>query len=103
MRITISEVRRIVREEIELAEAKKAKKDGKGETLGGMSQKSAKRMVSKLADDPGPTFSDIVDFAKGWQAEDPEAYAATLMRRAGVEPTQGPKTSGGKKVEKRSK
>ena len=87
MRITLSEIRRIVREELEINEKKKSGK----EPLGGMSKQSAKKMVSKLSDDPGPTFQDILQFAKGWQAEDPEAYAATLMRKAGKEPTRGPK------------
>jgi hypothetical protein len=82
MRIKISEIRQIIREEIE--EAAKKKKP-----LGGMSKKTAQKMVSKLSDDPGPTFQDIIGFAKGWQARDPEAYAATLMRTAGGEPRRG--------------
>ncbi len=91
MRITIAEIRRIVREELAIQEKKENK-----ETLGGMSKTTAKRMVSKLSDDPGPTFQDIVNFAKGWQAENPEAYAATLMRKAGKEPTKGSKMKGSK-------
>jgi hypothetical protein len=82
MRIKLSEIRQIIREEITLSEKK-------GKALGGMSKKTAQKMVSKLSDDPGPTFQDMVDFAKGWQAEDPEAYADTLMRTAGKEPTKG--------------
>jgi len=81
MRIKLSEIRQIVREEIKEAGKKKEKKP-----LGGMSKKTAQKMVSKLSDDPGPTFQDIIGFAKGWQARNPEAYAATLMRTAGEEP-----------------
>lgn len=84
MRIKLSEIRQIVREEIREAAKKKEKKP-----LGGMSKKTAQKMVSKLSDDSGPTFQDIIGFAKGWQARDPEAYAATLMRTAGEEPRRG--------------
>ena len=86
MRIKLSEIRQIIREEIE--EAAKKKKP-----LGGMSKKTAQKMVSKLSDDPGPTFQDIIGFAKGWQARDPEAYAATLMRTAGKDHSKRPKTN----------
>ena len=60
--------------------------------LGGMTRDTAKSMVAKISRAPGPTFSNIVDTAKDWGAENPAAYAGTLMRSAGQEPTRGPKS-----------
>jgi hypothetical protein len=65
--------------------------------LGGMTQDTARSMVAKLARAPGPTFSNVADFAKDWGAENPAAYAGTLMRSAGMEPSRGPKKKGKKK------
>jgi hypothetical protein len=66
--------------------------------LGGMSRDTAKSMVAKIARAPGPTFSNITDYAKDWGAENPAAYAGTLMRSAAMEPARGPKLKGkGKK------
>ena len=65
--------------------------------LGGMSRDTAKSMVAKISRAPGPTFSNIVDFASDWGAENPAAYAGTLMRSAGAEPARGPKLKGKKK------
>jgi hypothetical protein len=64
--------------------------------LGGMTPKTAKGMVNKISRAPGPTFSNIVDFAKGWDAENPAAYAGSLMRTAGMEPARGPRRKGKK-------
>lgn len=76
--------------------SKPAPKDNP-EDLGGMTRKVAKDMVDKIARKPGPTFTNIADFAKGWDAENPAAYAGTLMRSAGLEPSRGPKLKGKKK------
>ena len=65
--------------------------------LGGMSRDTARSMVAKIARAPGPTFSNIADYAKDWGAENPAAYAGTLMRSAGMEPARGPKQKGKKK------
>jgi hypothetical protein len=66
--------------------------------LGGMSRDTAKSMVAKIARAPGPTFSNIVDYAQDWGADNPAAYAGTLMRSAAMEPSRGPKLKGkGKK------
>lgn len=65
--------------------------------LGGMSRETAMGMVDKISRKPGPTFTNIVDYARGWNAENPAAYAGTLMRSAGLEPSRGPKLKGKKK------
>ena len=65
--------------------------------LGGMTRDTAKSMVAKIARAPGPTFSNIVDYAQDWGAENPAAYAGTLMRSAGMEPARGPKQKGKKR------
>jgi hypothetical protein len=49
-------------------------------------QASAKKMVAKLARDPGPTWGDVTQYAQSWGAENPDAYAATLLRIAGGKP-----------------
>ncbi len=46
-------------------------------------QAAAKKMVDKLARDPGPTWGDVTQYAQSWGAENPDAYAAVLMRIAG--------------------
>ncbi len=52
---------------------------------------AAKRMVDRLAKDPGPTWGDVTQYAKGWGAENPEAYAATLLRMSGGIPGKNKK------------
>jgi len=54
---------------------------------------AAKKMVAKLAKDPGPTWGDVTQYAKGWGAENPDAYASVLLRMAGGE--KGKRRKGG--------
>jgi hypothetical protein len=72
MRIKLSEIRQIIREEIREA-AKKTKRP-----LKSTPKKNQRKAASDLADDPGPTFQDMIGFAKGWQAMYPEAYAENI-------------------------
>jgi len=62
---------------------------------GGMPKtpEAAKELVDRLAKDPGPTWGDVTQHAKGWGAENPEAYAATLLRMSGGIP--GKRKKGG--------
>ena len=54
-------------------------------------QSAAKKMVAKLAKDPGPTWGDVTQYAQSWGAENPDAYAAVLMRIAGGKGKKGRK------------
>jgi hypothetical protein len=81
-------------------EAKRKKKTMKSPMpdvdLSGMSRDTAKSMVAKISRAPGPTFSNIMDTAKDLGAENPVAYAGTLMRSASQKTASSTKHKGKK-------